>query len=96
MFSLLLNGRLRTIVVESESMFKQTSEAMSNIAQMTIQMAAAVEEQAQVTEEINQQIVNISTLSSHCLEKVDETTNKVNVLTQVSENMKELVSGFKR
>ena len=77
-------------------MFKQTSEAMSNIAQMTIQMAAAVEEQAQVTEEINQQIVNISTLSSHCLEKVDETTNKVNVLTQVSENMKELVSGFKR
>jgi aerotaxis receptor len=83
-------------VIESESMFKQTSKAMSNIAQMTIQMAAAVEEQAQVSEEINQQIVNISTLSSHCLEKVDETTNKVNVLTKVSEDMKELVSGFER
>ena len=32
-------------VQESESMFRQTSDTMSNIAQMTLQMAAAVEEQ---------------------------------------------------
>lgn len=83
-------------VVESESMFKQTSEAMSNIAQMTLQMAAAVEEQAQVSEEINGQITNISSLSTHCLDKVNQTTGKVDQLTQVAADMKELVNGFKR
>lgn len=83
-------------VLESESMFKQTSEAMSNIAQMTLQMAAAVEEQAQVSEEINGQITNISSLATHCLDKVNQTTGKVDSLTQVAAEMKELVNGFKR
>lgn len=81
---------------ESEMMFRQTSEAMSNIAHMTLQMAAAVEEQAQVSEEINNQVANISTLATHCLSKVNDTTNKVDQLSQVSAEMKELVEGFKR
>lgn len=83
-------------VVESENMFKQTSEAMSVIAQMTLQMAAAVEEQAQVSEDINQQIESINVLSTHCSERVSETTGKVDQLSKVSEQMKELVAGFKR
>ena len=83
-------------VMESESMFKQTSEAMSEIAQMTLQMAAAVEEQAQVSEDINQQIENINVLSTHCSERVGETNEKVDQLSKVSEEMKELVAGFKR
>jgi len=83
-------------VVESESVFQETSSAMSNIAHMTLQMAAAVEEQAQVSEEINKQIVSISSLASHCTERVGETTLKVDGLKQVALDMNELVGGFKR
>jgi len=81
---------------ESASIFHDTSAAMSNIAQMTLQMSAAVEQQAHVSEDINRQVVSISSLSSHCLQKVTDSTQKVDSLKSVADSMKELVAGFQR
>ena len=72
------------------------SEMMSTIANMSIQMAAAIEEQAQVSEEINGQIVNISDLSTLSLNQAEESAGTTRKLQSVAAEMHELVSGFKR
>ncbi|MBV0931888.1 methyl-accepting chemotaxis protein [Marinobacterium weihaiense] len=83
-------------VNETVDMLKDISAMMSTIANMSIQMAAAVEEQAQVSEEINGQIVNISDLSRQSLEQAEESANTTRALQSVAAEMHELVSGFKR
>mgnify|MGYP000347870555 CR=1 FL=1 len=83
-------------VIDSEKVFHESSESMSTIAKMTIQMAAAVEEQAQVSDEINGQTETIATLSTDCLDSVKETAETVDDLIKVASGMKELVNGFSR
>ncbi|MFW1677853.1 methyl-accepting chemotaxis protein [Pontibacter sp. JAM-7] len=85
-----------TNVVKSEEMLGTISTAMNTIAGMAIQMSAAVEEQAQVSEEINQQVARIFDLSTDSLSRADMTTGVVAELKDVSLDMGELVQGFKR
>ncbi|MGD9859213.1 MAG: methyl-accepting chemotaxis protein [Marinobacterium sp.] len=83
-------------VQEAEQMLNEISGMMSTIANMSMQMAAAVEEQAQVSEGVNAQVANISALSSESLFKAEEAAGTTRELQSVSADMHELVSGFKR
>ncbi len=83
-------------VVKSEDMLGTISTAMNTIASMAIQMSAAVEEQAQVSEEINRQVSRIFDLSTESLTKADQASGVVAELKDVSVDMGELVEGFKR
>ena len=83
-------------VQEAEKMLNEISGMMSTIASMSMQMAAAVEEQAQVSEGVNAQVASISALSSESLFKADEAAGTTRELQSVSADMHELVSGFKR
>lgn len=83
-------------VQAAEQMLNEISGMMSTIADMSMQMAAAVEEQAQVSEEINRQVVSISTLSNDSLLKAEESVENTRDLQSVSADMHELVSGFRR
>ncbi|MGO3408762.1 methyl-accepting chemotaxis protein [Marinomonas sp.] len=68
---------------------------VDNIAGMATQMAAAVEEQAHVSEDINQQIVRISSLATDSLSKSNMSSDSIRELQVVSLELHELVVRFK-
>lgn len=82
-------------IVEMESSFVSIVEAVSNISDMAIQMSAAVEEQAHVSEDINRQVVRISDLSVQSSEKSNLSSDSIRSLQNVADNMHELVVRFK-
>lgn len=63
---------------------------------MAVQMASAVEEQAHVAEDINQQIVIISELASTSLEQGTEVSESGKNLQMTSEQLHELVERFRK
>jgi aerotaxis receptor len=63
---------------------------------MSLQIAAAIEEQANVSEDINQQVVNIASLAGDSLHSATSVEQASQTLTQVSQDMVELVVRFKR
>ena len=71
-------------------------EAVGQIAYMSIQMAAAVEEQAHVAEDINRQIVNISTLADMSSESSMKLSETIIYLNKIADELHELVVRFKR
>jgi len=83
-------------VQAAEQMLNEISGMMNTIASMSMQMAAAVEEQAQVSEGVSDQVANISALASESLFKAEEASGSTRELQSVSAGMHELVSGFKR
>jgi aerotaxis receptor len=85
-----------TNVVRSAEMLTGISEAVWQIASMSTQMAAAVEEQAHVAEDINRQVVNISDLASTSAESAGNTADTIKSLKYVSDELHELVKRFSR
>lgn len=83
-------------VVETEDKLNSISESVSSIANMAIQMAAAVEEQAHVSEEINRQVVNISALANNSMEKAGASSESILILQGISQQLHELVVRFKK
>lgn len=83
-------------VKETEEMLNGISDAVSSIANMSIQMAAAVEEQANVAEEVNQQVVNISSLANNSLTEAGNSADSIKQLQLVSNELHELVVRFAR
>jgi len=83
-------------VVETEDKLNSISESVSSIANMAIQMAAAVEEQAHVSEEINRQVVNISELANNSMAKAGDSSESILVLQGISQQLHELVVRFKK
>jgi len=83
-------------VVETEDKLNSISESVSSIANMAIQMAAAVEEQAHVSEEINRQVVNISELANNSMEKAGASSESILILQGISQQLHELVVRFKK
>jgi aerotaxis receptor len=83
-------------VKETEEMLNGISDAVGNIANMSIQMAAAVEEQANVAEDINQQVVNISNLANTSLSEASNSADSIRQLQLVSNELHELVVRFSR
>src|SRR5690606_14287494 len=83
-------------VTLSGQKLKGISEAVNQIAVMSTQMAAAVEEQAQVSENINQQIVNISSLADNSSDSAVQLAETIIYLNKISDELHELVIRFKR
>ncbi|RVT45543.1 PAS domain S-box protein [Rheinheimera sediminis] len=85
-----------TQVAQTEQALAGISVAVSSIAAMAGQMAAAVEEQAHVAEDINQQIVSISDLASKSLEQGTAVSESGKDLQNTSEQLHELVERFRK
>ena len=83
-------------VKETEEMLNGISDAVGSIANMSIQMAAAVEQQANVAEEVNQQVVNISSLANNSLTEAGNSAGSIKQLQLVSNELHELVVRFAR
>ena len=81
-------------VKETEDMLNGISDAVGSIAHMSIQMAAAVEQQANVAEEVNQQVVNISSLANDTLKEASSSADSIRKLQRVSNELHELVVRF--
>ena len=73
----------------------QITESVVEIAGMASQMAAAVEEQAQVSDQINEQVEQISVLASENLEKGEQSTASVQKMDTIAAELHELVVRFK-
>ncbi|PTA49356.1 chemotaxis protein [Shewanella morhuae] len=83
-------------VVESAAMLNGISDAIGHIAHMSTQMAAAVEEQTHVAEDINRQVVSISDLASTSSESAVDTSTSITKLKNTADDLHELVVRFKR
>lgn len=86
---------LRQVAISSEKL-DGIAESVSGIASMSLEMAAAVEEQAQVSEQINRQIVTISTLSSNNTDLSTHSAERIGQVHKVAQELDELVNRFKR
>ncbi|ALO44513.1 methyl-accepting chemotaxis protein [Pseudoalteromonas phenolica] len=83
-------------LLQSSDMLVQINESIDKINDMSLQIAAAIEEQANVSEDINQQVVNIASLAGDSLHSATSVEQASQTLTQVSQDMVELVVRFKR
>lgn len=82
-------------MLDAEQTLSQITESVGNIAEMAIQMAAAVEEQAQVSDQINEQVEQISVLATDNLDKGERTNSSVQKMEQIAGDLHELVVRFK-
>ena len=83
-------------VLESGVMLKGISAAVGNIANMSTQMAAAVEQQAHVAEDINRQVVNISELADSSAGSATKASASLTHLKGISGDLHELVVRFRQ
>jgi aerotaxis receptor len=83
-------------VRETEDMLNGISDSVGSIASMSIQMAAAVEQQAHVSGDIRQKIMTINQLAITGMEKSREATGNIRQLDQTADQLHELVVRFKR
>jgi aerotaxis receptor len=82
-------------MLEAEETLNQITESVGTIADMAGQMAAAVEEQAQVSDQINEQVEHISVLASDNLDKGEQSTASVQKMEKIAGELHELVVRFK-
>lgn len=82
-------------VIESGDMLQGIVASVGHISDMTTQMASAVEEQAYVAEDINRQVVSISTLADESANSADKAASSLEHLKKISEELHELVVRFK-
>ena len=82
-------------MLSAEQTLGDITTSVGEIAEMAIQMAAAVEEQSQVSEQINQQVETISSMARQNLSKGEESTQSVRELGGIAEGLHELVVRFK-
>lgn len=82
-------------VLESAEMLKGIVSAIGQISDMSDQIATAVEEQSNVSEDINQQVVNISSLAGSSVTAAHKATASLDHLKDISDELHELVVRFK-
>ncbi len=83
-------------VIESENMLQGIADAVNLITTMSEQMAAAVEEQALVSEEVNRQVGEISQLAESSLSRTEASADSIRRSQKVSGELHELVNRFKQ
>lgn len=83
-------------VLESGKMLNGITNAVEQISHMATQMAAAVEQQAHVADDINRQVVNISDLASTSSASANHTSDSITLLKTTAEELHELVVRFKQ
>ena len=84
------------VVEQSEHMLSDISKVLNEIAAMATQMAAAVEEQAHVAEDINQQVVTISNLAGDSMQSGEAVNSSGKALNHTSAQLQELVVRFRK
>ncbi len=84
------------VVEQSKHMLSDISKVLNEIAAMATQMAAAVEEQAHVAEDINQQVVTISNLAGDSMHSGEAVNASGQALNQTSAQLQELVVRFRK
>jgi len=82
-------------VGEADSALHDIAAAVVRITEMTHQMATSIEEQSQVSEEINQQLTRITGLADHSLEQGRLSVQGAETLSELSDKMHELVVLFR-
>lgn len=82
-------------VGEADSALHDIAAAVVRITEMTHQMATSIEEQSQVSEEINQQLTRITGLADHSLEQGRLSVKGAETLSELSDKMHELVVLFR-
>ncbi len=80
---------------EAEQTLHDIAGSVGSIADMALQMAAAVEEQAQVSEQISEQVSRISALSEDSMSSGEQSANQVRTIRQVAEELHDLVMRFR-
>ncbi|MCH1920384.1 methyl-accepting chemotaxis protein [Shewanella sp. A3A] len=83
-------------VKQSEQLLISISSELGVISEMATQMASAVEEQAHVSEDINRQVSNISSLASSSQQNAGEASQRIDGLQQIANNLLEVVRRFSR
>ena len=83
-------------VVETEQTLSGIVSAVSRIADMSLQMATAVEQQARVAEDINQQSVTMAEVSDTGLTQADAAAGSMDALQLVATELHDLVVRLKR
>lgn len=78
----------------ADTSYTQISQAVSDIRNMTFQVATAVEEQSAVAEEVNRNIVNIQTQSEKTNEASHKTASTTKALGRDIAAMREMVNQF--
>ncbi|WP_028670669.1 methyl-accepting chemotaxis protein [Saccharospirillum impatiens] len=86
---------LKQVAISSDKL-DSIAASVDGIASMSQEMAAAVEEQAQVSEQINQQIVTISNLASSNSDLSTHAAERIGQVHKVAQQLDELVNRFKR
>ena len=85
-----------THLIQSTNVLAQINESIDKINDMSLQIAAAIEQQASVSDDINQQVVNIAALAGDSLQSASNVEQSSEEMSQVSKDMVELVVRFKR
>ncbi|MCL1079151.1 HAMP domain-containing methyl-accepting chemotaxis protein [Parashewanella spongiae] len=86
------------MVEEGRSVNESLNQAMNSVVQisdMSIQIAAATEEQSLVSEEINRNVVNITDVGNTVLAGAEEVTFATKDLSKISVELSDLVGQFK-
>ena len=81
-------------VRSAEQALQDIVASIGRISDSFISMSAAFEEQSQVSEQINQQVVNIAELADHSTEKAESAKSFSDQLSRMSVGLKDLVSRF--
>lgn len=82
-------------VLESGEMLKGIVVSVGQISDMSMQIAAAVEQQAHVSEDINRQVLNISTLTNDNVSVTTNADSSISDLKKIADDLHELVIRFK-
>jgi len=82
-------------VIESSQMLAGISDAVGRIAEMSTQMASAIEEQAHVADDVNRQVVSISNLADASTTNAVKLSDSIKYLSKISDEMYETVVRFR-
>lgn len=83
-------------VVETERMLNGISDAVQSISDMSNQMAAAVEEQASVADDVNRQVLRIADMANGSIDKARSASDSVGEIKTVARNLNDMVVRFQR
>ena len=82
-------------MLQAQASLSDIADSVVIIAEMALQMATAVEEQAQVSDQINEQVECISAMAADNLVKGEESTQSVREMGDIAKDLHELVVRFK-
>lgn len=83
-------------VLETEQMLNGISDAVQSISDMSNQMAAAVEEQANVADDVNRQVLRIADMANTSIDKARAASASVGEINTVATNLNDMVTRFQR